>query len=84
METFNLYMDEISYGENGDGPGMGDIQFRIVPGSMDDGKPEVDAILAGLDLYDIMDLRNALQELIDVIAIAAIDPAGTEESIDSE
>lgn len=68
METFNLYMDELTADMNGDGEGFVDIQFRIVPASVDDGDPERDAVLAGLDIFDLIDLRDEIQGLIDTIA----------------
>lgn len=79
METFNLYMDEFEpIGENGD-EDFADIQFRLVPASEDDGNPSEDAVLAGLDVYDLLELRNAIQEVIDLIATASLDPSFVEQ-----
>ena len=74
METFNLYMDEFEHPALGDAPDVSEIQFRVVPASVDEGDSGEDAVLAGLDILDLVDLRNAIQEVIDVIAIAALDP----------
>ena len=75
MESFNLYMDEFSYPAGGDDPDVAQIQFRVEPASVDKSDSTEDAVLAGLDIIDLIDLRNALQEVIDVVAIAALDPA---------
>jgi hypothetical protein len=79
MNTFNLYMDELpaAYGDGADA--FSEVQFRLVPATEDDGNPEEDAVLAGLDVYDLLDLRNAIQEVIDVIATASLDPSFIEE-----
>lgn len=73
METFNLYMDELSSDLNGDADRFVEVQFRIVPGSSDDGDPEADAVLAGLDLFDLIDLRDEIQGVIDALATAGFD-----------
>ena len=81
METFNLYMDELSSSMNGDSEQFVDVQFRIVPASVDDGDPEVEAVLAGLDIFDLIDLRDELQGVIDALATAGF---GGDEDSDSE
>lgn len=68
METFNLYMDELSSDVNGDADKFVEVQFRIVPASSDEGDPEVDAVLAGLDVFDLIDLRDEIQGVIDALA----------------
>lgn len=68
METFNLYMDELSSDVNGDADRFVEVQFRIVPSSADEGDPEVDAVLAGLDIFDLIDLRDEIQGVIDALA----------------
>lgn len=74
MNTFNLYMDEVPE-ELVDGrEAFSDVLFRLVPSVEDDENPE-DAVLAGLDVYDLLDLRNAIQEVIDIFATASLDPA---------
>ncbi|MCA9860129.1 MAG: hypothetical protein KC438_10420 [Thermomicrobiales bacterium] len=81
METFNLYMDELSSDLNGGAEGFVDVQFRIVPASADDGDPEQDAVLAGLDIFDLIDLRDELQGVIDALATAGF--ASTEAELDA-
>jgi hypothetical protein len=68
VETFNLYMDELSSEQNGAADRFVEVQFRIVPGSADEGDPEVDAVLAGLDIFDLIDLRDEIQGVIDALA----------------
>jgi hypothetical protein len=68
VETFNLYMDELSSDLNGDADPFVQVQFRIVPSSADEGDPEVDAVLAGLDIFDLIDLRDEIQGVIDALA----------------
>lgn len=79
MNTFNLYMDEIP-GELDNGKeAFSEVQFRLVPASEDDADADELAVLAGLDIYDLLDLRNAIQEVIDVIATASLDPSFIEQ-----
>ena len=73
METFNLYMDELSSDVNGDAERFVEVQFRIVPASADEGDPEADAVLAGLDIFDLIDLRDELQGVIDALATAGFE-----------
>lgn len=73
METFNLYMDELSSDVNGEAEKFVEVQFRIVPGSADEGNPEVDAVLAGLDLFDLIDLRDEIQSVIDALATSGFE-----------
>lgn len=73
METFNLYMDELSGDLNGDADRFVEVQFRIVPASADEGDPEVDAVLAGLDIFDLIDLRDEIQGVIDALATAGFE-----------
>jgi hypothetical protein len=79
MNTFNLYMDELpdTYGE--DSANFSEVQFRLVPASEDDGNPEENAVLAGMDIYDLLELRNSIQDVIDVIATASLDPEFVEQ-----
>ncbi len=78
METFNLYMDELSSDLNGDADRFVEVQFRIVLGSTDEGDPEADAVLAGLDIFDLIDLRDEIQGVIDALATAGIDTGEAE------
>jgi len=73
VETFNLYMDELSSDLNGDADRFVEVQFRIVPASADKGDAEVDAVLAGLDLFDLIDLRDEIQGVIDALATAGFE-----------
>ena len=79
MDTYNLYMDEIGddYADNTES--FSEVMFRLVPSSEDDGNPEENAVLAGLDIYDLLELRNAIQEVVDVIATASLDPSFVEQ-----
>lgn len=73
METFNLYMDELSSSANGDTDQFVDVQFRIVPASADEADPETDAVLAGLDIFDLIDLRDEIQGVIDALATSGFE-----------
>ncbi len=72
MESYNVYMDEapasgVESEENWE------VEFRVVPNSADDGDPENNAVLAGLDLIDLINLRDALQQEIDNFALSALE-----------
>jgi hypothetical protein len=73
VDTYNIYMDEMPTGEEYDGEEMVEVEFRVVPGSDDDGDPETNAVIAGLDLVDLINLRDALQQEIDDYALAALE-----------
>ncbi len=73
METYNIYMDELPTGEEFDGDEMVEVEFRVVPGSDDDGDPENNAVIAGLDLVDLINLRDSLQQEIDNYALTALE-----------
>lgn len=73
MDTYNVYMDEMPTGEEFDGEEMVEVEFRVVPGTNDDGDPESNAVIAGLDLVDLINLRDALQQEIDDYALAALE-----------
>ena len=72
METYNIYMDEAPTGGEAEGEGF-EVEFRVVPGSSDDGDPENNAVLAGLDLVDLINLRDALQQEVDNYALTALE-----------
>lgn len=78
MNTFNLYMDEVPDDLPAGEEAFSDVIFRLVPSVEDDGNVD-DAVLEGLDIYDLLDLRNAIQEVIDVFATASLDPAFVEQ-----
>jgi len=72
VETYNVYMDE-SPASEGDGDEGYEVEFRVVPNSSDDGDPETNAVLAGLDLVDLINLRDALQQEIDNYALGTLE-----------
>ena len=78
MNTFNLYMDEVPEDLQNSEIAYSDVIFRLIPSQEDDGDPD-EAVLEGLDIYDLLDLRNAIQEVIDVFATASLDPAFVEQ-----
>ena len=65
METYNIYMDEAPAAGDANGDEGWEVEFRVVGQSIDDGDPENNAVLAGLDLVDLINLRDALQQEID-------------------
>ncbi|HWV34287.1 MAG TPA: hypothetical protein VNZ55_01565 [Thermomicrobiales bacterium] len=73
MDTYNIYMDELPAGEEIDGEEMIEVEFRVVPGSDDENDPENNAVIAGLDLVDLINLRDALQQEIDNYALSALE-----------
>lgn len=75
MDTYNIYMDELPTGESFDGEEMVEVEFRVVPSSQDDGDAESNAVIAGLDLVDLINLRDSLQQEIDNYALSALEVA---------
>jgi hypothetical protein len=73
MDTYNVYMDEIPTGSDADGEAGYEVEFRVVANSQDDGDPENNAVLAGLDLVDLINLRDAVQGEIDNFALVALE-----------
>jgi len=73
VETYNIYMDEAPVGSELDGEEELEVEFRVVPNSSDNGEPEDNAVLAGLDLVDLINLRDALQAEIDTYALTALE-----------
>ena len=85
METYNVYMDEAPAGGDTNGEEGYEVEFRVVPNSSDDGNPENNAVLAGLDLVDLINLRDALQQEIDNYALTALEAeAGAAGDADDE
>jgi len=76
METYNIYMDETPSGDV-DGDEGYEVEFRVVGASTDDGDPESNAVLAGLDLVDLINLRDALQQEIDNYALSSLEAEAT-------
>lgn len=73
MDTYNIYMDELPTGEEFDGEEMVEVEFRVVPSTKDDSDAENNAVIAGLDLVDLINLRDALQQEIDDYALASLE-----------
>jgi len=64
MFTYNIYMEDASEdGLNGDTDL--EVTFRVVLDQEDQGKPEENAVIVGLDMVDLMNLRDALQLALD-------------------
>lgn len=78
MDTYNIYMDELPTGEQFDGEEMVEVEFRVVPATEDDGDVDSNAVIAGLDLVDLINLRDSLQQEIDNFALAALEAAAGE------
>jgi hypothetical protein len=72
VETYNIYMDEAPAADANGDEGW-EVEFRVVGQSIDDGDPENNAVLAGLDLVDLINLRDALQQEIDNFALLALE-----------
>ncbi len=77
MDTYNIYMDELPTGEEFDGEEMIEVEFRVVPNSEDDGDASANAVIAGLDLVDLINLRDSLQQEIDNYALTALESAAS-------
>ena len=73
METYTVYMDEAPAGGTVEADEGLEVEFRVVPSNSDDGDPENNAVLAGLDLVDLINLRDALQQEIDNYALTALE-----------
>ncbi|HET7055810.1 MAG TPA: hypothetical protein VFI12_05070 [Thermomicrobiales bacterium] len=72
METYNIYMDEASAdGLNGDTEL--DVTFRVTAASADTEDAEENAVIVGLDLVDLLNLRDALQNEIDSFTLQALE-----------
>ena len=70
MDTYNIYMDETPVGEFDEE--AYEVEFRVVPGSQDDSDQQ-EAVVAGLDLVDLINLRDSLQQEIDNYALKALE-----------
>jgi hypothetical protein len=73
METYNIYMDELPTGNEIDGEETIEVEFRVVAASTDDADSESNAVIAGLDLVDLINMRDALQQEIDNYALSALE-----------
>jgi hypothetical protein len=81
METYNIYMDEIPTGSELDGDAGYEVEFRVTANSVDDGDPENNAVLAGLDLVDLINLRDAIQAEIDNFALSALEAQDEDDNL---
>lgn len=79
VETYNIYMDEIPTGSELDGEASYEVEFRVAANSQDDGDPENNAVLAGLDLVDLINLRDAIQAEIDNFALMALEATAVDD-----
>lgn len=70
MDTYNIYMDETPVGEF-DNEAY-EVEFRVIPASRDDSDQQ-EAVVAGLDLVDLINLRDSLQQEIDNYALQALE-----------
>ncbi|MGI8644411.1 MAG: hypothetical protein ACR2LS_09885 [Thermomicrobiales bacterium] len=79
MDVYNIYMDESPSAGDLDGEAGIEVEFRVAPNSADDGEPgeETDAVLAGLDLVDLINLRDVLQQESDNFALTALEAQAT-------
>ncbi len=73
MDVYNIYMDESPSAGDVDGEAGVEVEFRVVPSSSDDSDAENTAVLAGLDLVDLINLRDSLQQEIDNFALTALE-----------
>lgn len=80
MDTYNIYMDEAPSGGENNGEEGYEVEFRVIADSADDGNPEVNAVLAGLDLVDLINLRDSLQQEIDNFALSALEAQAQADS----
>ena len=76
MDTYNLYMDEIPADDSDDAETV-DVEFRVVPASEDDSDDQNTPVVAGLDLVDLINLRDALSQEIDNYALTALEAEAT-------
>ncbi|MCC6704725.1 MAG: hypothetical protein IT334_07590 [Thermomicrobiales bacterium] len=83
MDTYNIYMDETPASEFDDE--SFEIEFRVVQAGQDENDQD-EAVIAGLDLIDLIYLRDALQQEIDNYALRSLEAAAAlaEESLADE
>lgn len=83
MDSYNIYMDETPMGADIDDPEGFDVEFRVVPASQDE-TDHSEAVIAGLDLIDLINLRDALQAEIDNYALMALQAAAEGAEADDQ
>ncbi len=71
MKTFSIYMDEAAF--DFEGEQSWEVEWRIESLLEESGKLEDDALVAGLDLIDLINLRDALQHEIDKYALVTLE-----------
>jgi hypothetical protein len=72
VDTYNIYMDEAAAdGLNGDADL--EVTFRVVLSQEDEGEADENAVIVGLDLIDLLNLRDALQIAIDDFTLQAFE-----------
>jgi hypothetical protein len=83
MDKYNIYKDEKPASEFDDE--SFEVEFRVVRAVQDENDQE-DAVIAGLDLIDLIYLRDALQQEIDNYALRSLeaDAARIEAEGDAE
>ena len=83
MDTYNVYMDEAAAdGLNGDSDL--EVNFRVVAASEDEENAEETAVIVGLDLIDLLNLRDALQIEIDNFTLLAFEATAMMPEEDDE
>lgn len=70
MDTYNIYMDETPSSEFDEE--SFELEFRVVRAVQDENDQD-EAVIAGLDLIDLIYLRDALQGEIDNYALRALE-----------
>ena len=70
MDTYNIYMDETPASEFDEE--AFEVEFRVVRANQDENDQE-DAGIAGLDLIDLIYLRDALQQELDNYALRSLE-----------
>lgn len=75
METYSIFMDEISSGSAADGDDDSgyEVEFRVVGTTDEHAEDDASAVLAGLDLVDLINLRDVLQAEIDSYTLGALE-----------
>lgn len=81
MDTYTIYMEEASAdGLNGDTDL--EIIFRVVAASSDEEVAEENAVIVGLDLVDLVNLRDAVQQEIDNFTLLAFEATAMVDDVE--
>jgi hypothetical protein len=81
MDSYNIYMDETPASEFDDE--SFEVEFRVVRAVQDENDQE-DAVIAGLDLIDLIYLRDALQQEIDNYALRSLEADAARAEAESD